>query len=318
MPFGFTSTALEVAEGHDLTGYEIIVTGASSGIGVETVRALVKAGANVEIATRNASKAQEVADKLVKELNAEGRISVGQLDLTSLKNVRAYCARRLATKKPINILINNAGVMRCPLSYTEDGFEMHIGTNHFGHFALFQGLLPALKEGYAKLGKPTRVVSLSSCAHGKSPFLFDDYNFKTTEYGDGWAPYGQSKTANSLFAVEVTRRYQKQGIVSNSLHPGVIMTELMRHLPAEETAFVSTLPTIKNVEQGASTTVYVAVAGELENRGGLYLSDCKVQETTQTDGETVFMSGNGIMPYATNLDQAKRLWELSEQLTKEY
>jgi len=314
MPFGFTSTALEVAEGHDLTGYEIIVTGASSGIGVETVRALVKAGANVEIATRNASKAQEVADKLVKELNAEGRISVGQLDLTSLKNVRAYCARRLATKKPINILINNAGVMRCPLSYTEDGFEMHIGTNHFGHFALFQGLLPALKEGYAKLGKPTRVVSLSSCAHGKSPFLFDDYNFKTTEYGDGWAPYGQSKTANSLFAVEVTRRYQSEGIFSVSLHPGIIVTELQRHQTPEECERLKHLP-CKSIEQGASTTVYAAISLELLDKGGSYLENCAVSGIKDSK-EEIFKEWNGILAYAVDADNAKKLWDLSERLVK--
>ena len=179
--FGEKTRALEVVEGLDLTGKEAIVTGASSGIGVETVRALAKAGARVVIATRDLPKAQAVAQQLSKETGSN-KIEAEKLDLTSLKSIREFSKNFLAKNRPLHYLINNAGVMGCPLTYTEDGFEMQIGTNHFGHFALTMDLIPALKEGAKQSGKNARVVNVSSIAHGMSPVHFDDIHFKSREY----------------------------------------------------------------------------------------------------------------------------------------
>ena len=172
---------MEVIQGHDLSGKEIIVTGGASGIGVETVRALAKAGARVVIATRNLKQAQEVAQRLMKETGSN-KIEAERLDLASLKSVHEFAKNFLAKKRPLHILVNNAGVMACPLSYTEDGFEMQIGTNHFGHFALTMDLIPALKEGAKQSGKNARVVNVSSNAHVNSNIIFDDMHFKKTPY----------------------------------------------------------------------------------------------------------------------------------------
>ena len=179
--FGRTSTAMEVIQGHDLSGKEIIVTGGASGIGVETVRALAKAGARVVIATRNLKQAQEVAQRLMKETGSN-KIEAERLDLASLKSVHEFAKNFLAKKRPLHILVNNAGVMACPLSYTEDGLEMQIGTNHFGHFALTMDLIPALKEGAKQSGKNARVVVLSSAGHAHSGVVFDDIHFKNRPY----------------------------------------------------------------------------------------------------------------------------------------
>ena len=179
--FDRNSTALEVIEGHDLTDKEAIVTGGASGIGVETVRALAKAGARVIIATRNLQQAQEVAQQLSKETGSN-KIEAERLDLASLKSVHEFSKNFLAKNRPLHYLINNAGVMACPLSYTEDGFEMQIGTNHFGHFALTMDLIPALKEGAKQSGKNARVVNVSSIAHAMAPVDFDDIHFKTRQY----------------------------------------------------------------------------------------------------------------------------------------
>ena len=179
--FHAKSSALEVIEGHDLTGKEAIVTGGAAGIGVETVRALAKAGARVIIATRNLQQAQEVAQQLSKETGSN-KIEAEKLDLTSLKSVREFAKNFLAKNRPLHYLINNAGVMACPHSYTEDGFEMQIGTNHFGHFALTIELIPALKEGAKQSGKNARVVNLSSIGHAHSAIVFDDIHYKTRPY----------------------------------------------------------------------------------------------------------------------------------------
>ena len=179
--FGTRSTNLEVIEGHDLTGKEAIVTGGSSGLGYETVRALAKAGARVVIATRDLAQAQQAAQTLCKELGTD-KIEPELLDLASLKSVHEFTKNFLAKKRPLHLLVNNAAVMACPLSFTEDGFENHIGTNHFGHFALTLDLIPALKEGAKEWGKNARVVNVSSTAHVKSNVLFDDINFKKIPY----------------------------------------------------------------------------------------------------------------------------------------
>ena len=179
--FSAKSTAMEVIQGHDLTGYEIIVTGGASGIGAETVRVLAKAGARVVIGARDIKRAQEVADE-IKKSTGSNKVEVERLDLASLKSVHEFSKNFLAKNRPLHILVNNAGVMACPLTYTEDGFEMQIGTNHFGHFALTLNLIPALKEGAKQRGKNSRVINLSSIAHANSNVDLDDINFKNRKY----------------------------------------------------------------------------------------------------------------------------------------
>ena len=216
--FGERTNALEVIEGIDLKGKEAIVTGAASGIGVETARALAQAGARVIIAARDLDKAESVA-RDIRESTGNSNVEVEKIELDSLESVHAFVKRFLDKKRPLHILINNAGIMASPKTYTIDGFESQFGTNHMGHFALTIGLLPALKEAYKQSGKKTRVVNVSSIAHARANVNFDDVNFKIRDY-DPWVSYGQSKTANVLFSVALTHFYDHDGIVSNSLMPG--------------------------------------------------------------------------------------------------
>jgi NAD(P)-dependent dehydrogenase (short-subunit alcohol dehydrogenase family) len=226
------STALEIIDGHDLTGYEIIVTGGASGIGVETVRAFAKANATVILAARDVVKAKQVADEIIKS-TGNNKVEVEQLDLASLKNVRAFVERFLSKKRPLNILVNNAGVMACPFSRTEDGFETQFGTNHLGHFVLTNELISSLRDGAQKVGKKSRVIHLSSCGHSMSNVDFDDPNFNNRAY-DKWISYGQSKTANVLHAVGVFNRYKNDGITAFAVHPGIIHTPLVKYMGKEE------------------------------------------------------------------------------------
>jgi NAD(P)-dependent dehydrogenase (short-subunit alcohol dehydrogenase family) len=216
--FGAKSTALEVVEGINLKGKEVIVTGASAGIGIETARALAKAGARVVIGARNLEKAEPVA-KDIRQSTKNPNVEVEKLDLGSLASVNEFVKRYLEKKRPLNILINNAGVWETSKSYTVDGFETDFGTNHVGHFALTLGLIPALIEGYKQSGKKSRVVNVSSLAHAITDIVYDDINFKNREFNSRSA-YGQSKTANILFSVALNHFYSDKGIVSNALMPG--------------------------------------------------------------------------------------------------
>jgi NAD(P)-dependent dehydrogenase (short-subunit alcohol dehydrogenase family) len=307
--FGARSSALEVITGHDLRGCDSIVTGGASGIGVETVRALATAGARVVIATRDRIKAEAVARTLREETRNEA-IEAATLDLASLRSVRVFAADYLGSDRPLHLLINNAGIMATPQSYTEDGFESQFGTNHMGHFALTVGLLPALRAAGT-----ARVVSLSSSGHRRSDVHFDDLNFRARPY-EPFAAYGQSKTANALFAVELTTRCASDGITSNAVMPGGIMTGLQKHLSREfltragwidESGAVN--PRFKDAGQGAATSVWAAVAPELEGVGGLYLEDCAIARPV-TDVNAM----RGYMPYALDPERAARLWEVSEEL----
>jgi NAD(P)-dependent dehydrogenase (short-subunit alcohol dehydrogenase family) len=190
--FNTKTTALEVIEAYktNLNGYECIITGASTGIGIETARALAKAGARVIIGARDVDKAEKVAETLRKETN-NNQIEVELLELSSLKSVNEFVRRFLSKNRPLHILINNAGIMHGPLTYTKDGFESQFGTNHIGHFALTVGVLPALKRGAKESGRNVRVVSLTSLGHIRSDIHFDDINFKKREY-EGWLGYGIS------------------------------------------------------------------------------------------------------------------------------
>ena len=315
--FGERTTALEVVEGHDLTEKEVIVTGANSGIGVETARALAKAGARVVIAARDLKKANEVKDDIIKT-TGNNNVEVEELELGSLKSVDKFVERYLATKKPLHILINNAGIMNTPQGVTEDGFELQFGVNHVGHFALTVGLLPALKAA-----KNSRVVMVSSLAHIWGDIDFDDIHFKIRPY-HGFASYGQSKTANALMAVELTRRFKADGIYSNALMPGAIATGLQRHMLKEELenlGWVESNPKFKTIEQGASTTVWAAVAPELERKGGLYLEHCQIapiipDEEVKIAKETNFQNGFpfGYLAYAVDPENAKKLWTVTEEM----
>jgi NAD(P)-dependent dehydrogenase (short-subunit alcohol dehydrogenase family) len=308
-PFGYRTTAREAAAGHDLSGRRMIVTGAASGIGVETARALALQGAEVTIAARDLTKAKAVADAINAEAGG-ARVSVGKLDLADLGSVRSFVS---SWSGPLHVLINNAGVMASPLMHTAQNFEMQIGANHLGHFALTTGLAGALEAG-AKGGKPVRVVSLSSIGHRRSDIRWDDPHFRNGDY-EKWTSYGQSKTANSLFAVGVTNRWKDRGVLANAVMPGGIITPLQRHLSKEEQIGFGWIDEngvpnerMKTPEQGASTSVWAAVGPELEGVGGKYLENC-AEAAPWTEAEP----WSGVLPYALDPESAERLWAWSQQ-----
>ncbi|WP_086668793.1 SDR family NAD(P)-dependent oxidoreductase [Lentzea kentuckyensis] len=305
-PFGFESTALEVVDGVDLSGRRAVVTGGASGIGVETVRALAAAGAEVTIAARNIEAAQRVAAEL-SAATGNKSIFVAPLELTSQDSVKEFVR---SWDGPLHLLINNAGVMATPLTRTPEGWELQFATNHFGHFTLTTGLFDALRAEGA------RVVNVSSAGHLSSPVVFDDIHFERREY-DRWQAYGQSKTANVLFGVEAGRRWASDGITMNALMPGGILTALQRHITPEELQERIRLRgggdkplQLKTPEQGAATTLVLAVSPLVEGRSGLYFEDC-VEALPHTPGMT-----SGLAPYAIDPEAAAQLWKVSEETLK--
>ncbi len=309
--FGAASTAKEVAAGHDLSGMTAIVTGAASGIGVETARALAEAGAEVMLAVRNVEAGQTVADDINR--TAGGRVSVGKVDLSDLPSVAAFATAW--GDKPLDILINNAGVMACPLAYTAQDLEMQIGTNHFGHFVLSVLLARALMNA-ADEGRAARLVSLSSIGHRRAGITFDDIHFRNRPY-DKWESYGQAKTANALFAVGFNERFADLGVNANSVMPGGIRTPLQRHMTMDEMRAMGWYdeqgnlnPRFKSPEQGAATSVWAALAPELEGVGGLYLENCN-QAVPWTEANPF----EGVQPHALDPESAERLWAVSEDTT---
>lgn len=310
MGFGFETTAAEVVEAHDLSGYEAIVTGGSSGIGEDTTRQLARKGARVVIATRNVKAAQVVCDKLIAELKNGAQIEVEELDLSSLKSCRAFAERYVAKKRPLNILLLNAGVMACPKAETADGFEMQMGTNHIGHFVVFKGLVEPLKEGAKALGKPSRVVVLSSLAHANSMFDVNDINMKNKDYNK-WVQYGNSKMANILFAIEANRLYSPENIFVNAVHPGIIQTPLARHMTEEDMKMMSAGEIkFKTVPQGASTNIFAAVDKSLEGKGGLYLENTQVSQLAER--AAIQKEKCGHMKEAMDINLAQELWKVTE------
>lgn len=310
-PFGAYTDARDVVAGQDLTGVVAIVTGGATGIGIETARALAEAGAEVVIAVRKPDLAEAAVADIAK--TAKGKVSWSMLDLSSFKSIRAFAERW--GDRPLNLLINNAGVMACPLAYTEDGLEMQIGTNHFGHFLLSVLLAPNLVAG-ARSGWTSRLVSLSSIGHRRAPVNFDDPNFRDRAY-DKWEAYGQAKTANALFAVGFDKRFKDQGVRAFAVMPGGIMTPLQRHLPLEEQKAMGWIDDdgkvrdgFKTPQQGASTSVWAAVGAELDDAGGLYLED--LAEAVPWSPEHPW---SGVMPYALDPEAADRLWALSVETT---
>ena len=302
--FGHDTTTDEVLEGVDLAGKTALVTGASGGLGAETARAFASKGASVIITARDIDKAQGVVDSIT-ESTGNDQIRIEQLELGSFSNIRAFADRINDGVESIDILANNAGVMVCPFGHTADGFETQFGTNHLGHFLMTCLIAPTLVAG-----GPTRVVSLSSRGHHLSPVVFDDINFESREY-DKWGSYGQSKTANILFAVELDRRLRDRGVRAVAVHPGVIMTDLARHMTAADFEEMSNrregVPMqLKPVEAGAATTVYAATAPELDGQGAVYLEDCHVAEVVDDDPT------GGVRSYAVDPVLAERLWTISE------
>ena len=310
--FGAFTPARVVAGDHDLSGRNVVVTGGASGIGYETAKALAAAGADVMLAVRDRAAGEKAAVAMNEALGAD-RVVAGTLDLASLASVGSFVDAW--GDQPLDILINNAGVMATPLLRTAEDLELQIGTNHFGHFVLAVGLTRALLNA-AEDERTARVVALSSIGHRRSDIHWDDPNYLSRPY-DKWEAYGQSKTANSLFAVGYNARFEEHGITANAVMPGGIMTPLQRYLPKEEMVAMGWMDEEGNIregfktpEQGASTSVWAAVGEELEGIGGLYLEDCAQAAPWSKDNPM-----KGVMPYALDPESAERLWALSEATT---
>ncbi|MFF0138331.1 SDR family NAD(P)-dependent oxidoreductase [Streptomyces sp. NPDC005227] len=302
--FGAKSTADEVLEGIDLSGKLAIVTGGYSGIGLETTRALARAGAHVVVPARRPEAAREALEGI------DG-VETDELDLGDLESVRAFAERFLASGRTVDLVIDSAGIMACPETRVGPGWEAQFATNHLGHFALVNRLWPAIAPGGA------RVVSVSSTGHHTSGIRWDDVNWRTGY--DKWEAYGQAKTANVLFAVELDRLGQDFGVRAFALHPGGILTPLQRHLPKEEMVERGWIDengeplhpeAFKTPEQGAATQVWAATSPQLDGLGGVYCEDCDIAEPAPADG-----SRTGVKPHATDPEQATRLWALSAELT---
>jgi NAD(P)-dependent dehydrogenase (short-subunit alcohol dehydrogenase family) len=299
------STAAQVLAGIDLTGKLAIVTGGYSGLGIETTKALVGAGARVIVPARRPEVAREALAGL-------DRVEVDELDLADLDSVAGFADRVLASGRDIHLAINNAAIMACPETRVGPGWEAQFATNHLGHFALINRLWPAILRGQG------RVVALSSIGHRRSPIRWDDIQFATGY--DKWAAYGQAKTANSLFAVQLDALAKDAGVRAFAVHPGGILTPLQRHMAREEMVALGWIDDSGNLvndqfktpEQGASTSVWAATSPQLAGLGGVYCEDCDIAELWP---DTEQASPSGVRPYAVDPEQAARLWTLSAELT---
>ncbi|WP_121704085.1 SDR family NAD(P)-dependent oxidoreductase [Streptomyces sp. BBFR25] len=313
-PFTSSSTADEVLEDIDLTGVRAIVTGASSGLGAETARALTAAGAEVTLAVRNTAAGDTVAGS-IGESTGGVRPRVVRLDLADRETVARFAD---AWSGPLHLLVNNAGVVTGGLERTREGWELQFATNHLGHFALATGLRDALARGAADRDG-ARIVSVSSTAHMRSGIDFDDLHFERRGY-DPQIAYAQSKTANSLFAVEATRLWASDGIVANAVNPGGVATGLQRHFTPEQRASLDAAEaagvfTYKTVEQGAATTVVAAVAPEFAHSGGHYLDDAREAYTVPDDADLAHHP-HGVKEWALDPATAERLWTVSTGLLR--
>ncbi|KAK2002132.1 short chain dehydrogenase [Colletotrichum falcatum] len=307
-------TALQVVEDEGLVGKlagtVVLITGANTGIGLETARAVHATGATLFLTARDSTKAQQAVDgvKNGPGPKSDAPVHAIELRLDSLASVRSAAKEFLSRSDRLNVLILNAGVMATPKGKTEDGFETQFGTNHLGHFLLFQLLKPALLASSTPRFQ-SRVVSVSSMAHHRSNVRLDDVEFEKEEYHP-WAAYGRSKTANIFFAKEAERRYGPVGLHALSLHPGIIATNLLQYLPKDETEAIlnneEIKPVLKDAPQGAATTVYAALSAEWEGRGGKYLSD--LVEKGLTGDRT------GYAAWIDDEQLPKELWDKSNEL----
>ncbi len=311
--FGAATSAEEVIRTIDLSGRTAIVTGGYSGIGLETTRVLSQAGATVIVPARTPDKARA-------NLAGLARVEPAALDLLDPASIDAFARVFLASGRPLHLLIHSAGIMASPLTRDRRGYESQFATNHLGHFQLALRLLPALASA-----EGARVVALSSRGHRYSPVDFEDPNFERRPY-DKWQAYGQSKTANALFAPGLDRRTAEQGVRAFAVHPGGILTDLTRYFTDEDLKryhFIRqpdgkivpdpALPAfpLKTVAQGAATTVWCATSPMLEGMGGVYCEDCDIAEEIPGDMTTPA----GVAPWACDPEAAERLWTLSERLT---
>jgi NAD(P)-dependent dehydrogenase (short-subunit alcohol dehydrogenase family) len=319
--FGATSTTDEVLSGINLKGKRILVTGVSAGLGVETARSLAAHGAEVVGAARDLAKAER-ATAVVREAGASngGSLELADLDLASLKSVRACADGLLKAGKFFDVVIANAGVMATPFGHTEDGFETQFGTNHLGHFVFVNRIAPLIRAG-------GRVINLSSSGHRFSNVDLEDPNFDRTPY-DPFVAYGRSKTANILFSVAFDRRHRERGVRAAAVHPGGIRTELGRHMGAEELQklvdrFNQQLASEgkepfqwKTIPQGAATSVWAAVVVPAAEIGGRYCENCHVGNVVP-DGATITPVSEGVRAYALDPANAEALWKKSEEMVRE-
>jgi NAD(P)-dependent dehydrogenase (short-subunit alcohol dehydrogenase family) len=313
--FGVKSTTDDVLNGVDLSGKRVLVTGTSAGLGVETARALVSHGASVVGAARDLAKARD-ATTVVREAARNGAtFDLIELDLASLKSIRAAADRLVKDGRPFDVVIANAGVMATPKGKTADGFETQFGTNHLGHFTFVNRIASLIKSG-------GRLVNLSSAGHRFADVDLEDPNFEHTPYTE-FGAYGRSKTANILFAVEFDRRHKTRGVRATAVHPGAIQTELGRHMtpgliaqmmgsmnqgrPAGAPPFE-----FKTIPQGAATSVWAGFVASADAVGGLYCEDCHVAEPNRDPAVR-----EGVRAYALDPTRAKALWALSEKLVGE-
>jgi NAD(P)-dependent dehydrogenase (short-subunit alcohol dehydrogenase family) len=303
--FGHGSTAREVLAGIDLAGRNYIVTGGYSGIGLETVRALIEAGASVTVPARTPERAREALAGLPD-------VEVAEMDLADLASVRAFTEAWSKTGRALHGLVNNAGIMACPLARVGPGWESQFAVCHLGHFELARGLETSLKAA-----KGARVVALSSTAHIMTDVHWDDPHFERHDY-DKWQAYGQAKTADALFALGLDRRWAPDGVRAFSVHPGGIFTPLQRHLGDGEMVALGwknedgTLPEriaklFKSPEQGAATTIWALTSPRLEGQGGLYCEDCDVAQLADEYSQR----WQHVRPHACSEDSADRLWAMS-------
>jgi len=319
--FAASTTASEVIRGCDLSGKTAMVTGGYSGLGLETTRVLSSAGAKVIVPARDQDKAASALDAL-------HDVEIQAMDLMDPSSVDAFAERFVASGQPLHTLVNDAGIMATPLARDERGYESQFATNHLGHFQLTARLWPALCEAAG-----ARVVSVSSRGHEFSPVVFEDPNYEHRDY-DRWTAYGQSKTANILFALALDQRGQAEGVRAFSLHPGgIIGTGLGEYLTdgelraagffdEEGKPVIDPERDLKTPEQGAATIVWCATSRQLDGLGGVYCENCdiaplvdeKVLANTAAIPQPDQMP-NGVMPYAVDAEAADRLWGLSEQLT---
>jgi NAD(P)-dependent dehydrogenase (short-subunit alcohol dehydrogenase family) len=319
--FGATSTTEDVLSGVSLHGKRILVTGASAGLGVETARSLAAHGAHVVGAARDLTKAKGATEHVRKDAAANGGgFELVELDLASLKSVRACADRLLAKGEPFDVIIANAGVMATPFGHTADGFETQFGTNHLGHFVLVNRIASLLHAG-------GRVINLSSSGHRFSNVDLDDPNFERTPY-DPWVAYGRSKTANILFAVAFDQRHRERGVRAAAVHPGGIQTELGRHLDVGQLQeMVDQMNTqlavegkppfqFKTIPQGAATSVWTGVVAPADEIGGRYCENCHVGHIVP-DHVTISAISEGVRGYALDPNNAEALWKKSEQLVGE-
>ncbi len=319
--FDATSTTEDVLSGVNLQGKRILVTGVSAGLGVETARALAAHGADVVGAARDLAKAERATAQVRKDAAANnGSFDLIELDLASLKSVRACAEALLAQGNFFDVVIANAGVMATPFGHTTDGFETQFGTNHLGHFVFVNRIAPLIRYG-------GRLINLSSAGHRFANVDLDDPNFEKTPY-DPFVAYGRSKTANILFAVAFDRRHRDRRIRAAAVHPGGIQTELGRYMDASalqalidqlnrQAAEAGSPPfQWKTVPQGAATSVWAGVVASAEEVGGRYCENCHVANVVTDDGALGVMN-EGVRGYALNPNAAEALWKKSEELVGE-